>query len=102
MKKILTLVALFAMCLGANAATKWVEDYKIDYSQNTGFPYYVMGYVPEWFNGVMTDFGANYKYVAVNGAEETSSTTRLNLTNPDGTSISLPTVSARNSMVPIP
>ena len=48
------------------------EIYKIDYSTHTGFPFYVMGYVPEWFDGVMTDFGANYKYVAVEGAEETS------------------------------
>ncbi|MBR4534007.1 MAG: hypothetical protein IKO85_05645 [Bacteroidaceae bacterium] len=71
MKKFLTLVALFAMTLGANAV-EWVEDYKIDYSQNTGFPFYVMGYVPEWIDGVMTDFGANYKYVAVEGAQETS------------------------------
>lgn len=71
MKKLFTLVALLACFLGAKA--EWVEDYKIDYSQNTGFPFYVMGYVPEWFNGVMTDFGAMYKYVEVkDGAEETS------------------------------
>ena len=70
MKKFLTLVALLAVALGAKA--EWVEDYKIDYSTHTGFPFYVMGYVPEWFDGVMTDFGANYKYVAVEGAEETS------------------------------
>ena len=72
MKKFFTLIALLAMSLGASAAGEWVEDYKIDYSQNTGFPFYVMGYVPEWIDGVMTDFGANYKYVAVDGAEETS------------------------------
>ena len=46
--------------------------YVINYSNNTDFPFYVMGYVPEWIDGVMTDFGANYKYVAVEGAEETS------------------------------
>ena len=62
MKKFLTLVALFAMALGANAATEWVEDYKIEYSSKTGFPFYVMGYVPEWIDGVMTDFGAMYTY----------------------------------------
>ena len=72
MKKFFTLIALLAMTMGASAAGEWVEDYKIDYSQNTGFPFYVMGYVPEWIDGVMTDFGANYKYVAVEGAEETS------------------------------
>ena len=77
MKKFFTLIALLAMTMGASAAGEWVQDYKIDYSQNTGFPFYVMGYVPEWINGVMTDFGANYKYVATvddkgNPAEETS------------------------------
>ena len=45
------------------------EIYKIDYSTHTGFPFYVMGYVPEWFDGVMTDFGANYKYVAVESTD---------------------------------
>ena len=72
MKKFFTLIALLAMTMGASAAGEWVQDYKIEYSNNTGFPFYVMGYVPEWFDGVMTDFGANYKYVAVDGAEETS------------------------------
>ena len=36
-------------------------------------PFYVMGYVPEWVDGVMTDYGAMYKYVEVkDDAEETS------------------------------
>ncbi len=60
MKKLFTLVALLACFMGAKA--EWVTDYTIDYSQNTGFPFYVMGYVPEWIDGVMTDFGANYRY----------------------------------------
>lgn len=77
MKKFFTLIALLAMTMGASAAGEWVQDYKIEYSSNTGFPFYVMGYVPEWIDGVMTDFGANYKYVATvddkgNPAEETS------------------------------
>ncbi len=42
MKKLFTLVALLAVFMGAKA--EWVEDYKIDYSNNTGFPFYVMGY----------------------------------------------------------
>lgn len=70
MKKLFTLIALLTCFIGAKA--EWVEDYNIDYSTHTGFPFYVMGYVPEWFDGVMTDFGAGYKYVAVEGAEETS------------------------------
>ena len=60
MKKLFTLVALLACFLGAKA--EWVEDYKIDYSTKTGFPFYVMGYVPEWVDGVMTDYGAMYSY----------------------------------------
>ena len=60
MKKLFTLVALLAMFMGAKA--EWVEDYKIDYSTKTNFPFYVMGYVPEWIDGVMTDFGSNYRY----------------------------------------
>ena len=60
MKKLFTLVALLACFLGAKA--DWVEDYKIDYSQKTAFPFYVMGYVPEWVDGVMTDYGADYRY----------------------------------------
>ena len=70
MKKLFTLIALFAVTLGAKA--EWVQDYRIDYSTYTGFPFYVMGYVPEWNNGVMTDMGGSYKYVTVEGAEETS------------------------------
>ena len=60
MKKLFTLVALLACVLGAKA--EWVEDYKLDYSTKSGFPFYVMGYVPEWVDGVMTDFGAMYAY----------------------------------------
>ena len=61
MKKLFTLVALLTCFMGARAAD-WVEVYSIDYSNNTGFPFYVMGYVPEWIDGVMTDFGADYRY----------------------------------------
>ena len=60
MKKLFTLVALLACVLGAKA--EWVTDYELDYSTKSGFPFYVMGYVPEWLDGVMTDFGAMYAY----------------------------------------
>ena len=66
MKKLFTLVALLAMVLGANA--KWTSVYSIDYSTYQGFPFYVMGYVPEWNGGVMTDYGAMFKYT--NKADE--------------------------------
>jgi hypothetical protein len=70
MKKLFTLVALLACFLGAKADL--VEVYKVDYSSYNGFPFYVMGYVPEWYDGVMTDLGGNYTYAAVEGAEQTS------------------------------
>ena len=74
MKKLFTLVALLACFLGAKA--EWVEDYSVDYSAYNGFPFYVMGYVPEWYDGIMTDFGALYKYVQVtDDATETSDVT---------------------------
>jgi len=74
MKKLFTLVALLAMFLGANAqGGKWEKVYSVDYTTYQGFPFYVMGYVPEFDNGHMTDYGANYKYAEVkDDAEETS------------------------------
>lgn len=47
------------VCLGGVKAEKV---YTVDYSTYTGFPFHVMGYVPEWVEGVMTDYGADYKY----------------------------------------
>ena len=61
MKKLFTLVALLTVFMGVNAAN-WQKVYEKSYSEFTAFPYYVMGYVPEWVDGVMTDFGANYRY----------------------------------------
>ena len=72
MKKLFTLVALLTVFLGAKAQD-WEEVYTVDYTTYQGFPFYVMGYVPEFDNGWMTDFGANYKYAEKkDGAEETS------------------------------
>ena len=63
MKKLFTLVALLAMVLGANAQQgKWEKVYSIDYTTYNGFPFYVMGYVPEFDTGCMTDYGSNYRY----------------------------------------
>ena len=63
MKKLFTLLALLTCFLGANAqGGKWEQVYTVDYSTHTGFPFYVMGYVPEFDNGYMTDFGATYRY----------------------------------------
>ena len=62
MKRLFTLVALMAMVLGANA--KWSDEpvYKIDYSTKQSFPFYVMGYVPEFGSGWMTDYGSDFRY----------------------------------------
>ncbi len=60
MKKLFTLLVLLTCFLGAKA--EWVQDYSIDYSTKNNFPFFVMGYVPEWVDGVMTDYGADYRY----------------------------------------
>ncbi|MBO7590538.1 MAG: leucine-rich repeat protein [Prevotella sp.] len=62
MKRLLTLFAFLALFLGANAQGSWNQVYTIDYSTYRGFPFYVMGYVPEFDNGCMTDYGAMYGY----------------------------------------
>ena len=67
MKKLFTLFAFLACFLGAKA--EWVEDYKVDYSSYSGFPLYVMGFVPEWVDGVMTDMGGNFEYAALDNTE---------------------------------
>ena len=62
MKKLFSLIALLTMFMGAKAQQQWEEIYTIDYSTYTGFPFYVMMYVPEFDNGCMTDFGSSYRY----------------------------------------
>ena len=61
MKKLFTLIAFLTCFLGAKEG-EVIVDKTVDYSTYNGFPFYVMGYVPEWIDGVMTDFGANYRY----------------------------------------
>lgn len=65
MRKLFTLIALLACFMGAKAQDEPV--YSLDYSSLNGFPFYVMGYVPEWVDGVMTDYGSSYKYVEKKG-----------------------------------
>ena len=71
MKKLFTLVALLAVFLGAKAES-WEQVFKVDHSTFQSFPYFVMGYVPEYGNGHLTDYGADYRYE-----------TQENLDNPD-------------------
>ena len=81
MKKLFTLFVLLTCVLGAKA--EWVEDYKVDYSTYSGFPFYVMGFVPEWVDGVMTDMGGNFEYVKTDNEEGKSSD--VIVTTNDGT-----------------
>ena len=61
-KKIFTLFAFLAMFMGANAAN-WVQVADLSFGQFTGYPHYVMGYVPEFLgDGVMTDMGGQFTY----------------------------------------
>lgn len=72
MKKLFTLIAFLTCFLGAKAGEP-IVDKTVDYTSFTGFPYYVMGYVPEFYGDGMTDLGGGYKYVEVKeDAEETS------------------------------
>jgi hypothetical protein len=82
MKKLFTLVALLAMVLGANA--KWEKVYSIDYSKYQGFPFYVMGYVPEFDNGCMTDFGAGFGYKTDAEMEEFTGGTEVSTVKTQG------------------
>ena len=61
-KKIFTLFAFLTMFMGANAAN-WVQVAELSFGQFTGYPHYVMGYVPEFYgDGLMTDLGGQYSY----------------------------------------
>ena len=56
MKKLFTLVALLTCFMGAKAE----KVYEIDYSDYEEFPFYVMGFTPEWIDGIMTDGGGGW------------------------------------------
>ena len=79
MKKLYTLIAFLTVFMGAKAELQ--EVYHIEYSAYNGFPFYVMGYVPEWVRGVMTDYGAKYEYVPVDNQEGKSSSTIVKTQN---------------------
>ncbi len=71
-KKLFTLIAFLTMFTGAKADNMEAV-YSIDYSNYTGFPFYVMGYVPEWYDGIMTDFGADYRYETLDNEDGATS-----------------------------
>jgi hypothetical protein len=72
MKKLITLAALMACFLGANAQ-QWEQVYKIDYSTYQDFPFYIMGYAPTMADGAMVDDPVPYRKIwrdSDNGYEE--------------------------------
>ena len=66
-KLMLTLALLLVGVTGANAT--WEQVYKIDYSDYTSFPFFVMGYTPEWVEGIMVDQAATgwHQYFIADG-----------------------------------
>ncbi len=72
MRKFTQLMLTLALLVVGVGGVKAEKVYTVDYSTYTGFPfpYNVMGYVPEWVGGVMTDYGADYKYQLKSEADE--------------------------------
>ena len=62
MRKFTQLMLTLSLLVVGVGEVKAEKVYTVDYSTYTGFPFHVMGYVPEWVEGVMTDYGANYRY----------------------------------------
>jgi hypothetical protein len=61
-KKIFTLFAFLAMFMGANAAN-WVQVYEKSYSNDTDFPWYIMGYAPTIIDGALYDNPTPYRKI---------------------------------------
>ena len=52
-------LTLLLLCVVGVANAEWKQVYKIDYSEYTSFPFYVMGFTPEFVDGVMVDGGSS-------------------------------------------
>ena len=67
--KSLLALALMFVCVGGVKAQGWVEIYKIDYSDYTSYPFYVMGFTPTFVNGAMVDGGSSawHQYFIADG-----------------------------------
>ena len=70
MKRLSTFLCTLALLLVGASSAKAEKVYEIVYSDYTGFPFFVMGYVPEWNAGILTDNGANYRYKKKTEADE--------------------------------
>jgi hypothetical protein len=70
MKNFTRLMLAFALfIMGAGEAKSQEPIYSIDYSTYNSFPFYVMGFTPEWVDGIMTDRGAEgwHQYFIADG-----------------------------------
>ena len=64
-----SLLALALLIMGVQGAKAQEPFYSIDYSDYTSFPFYVMGFTPDWVDGIMTDQGAEgwHQYFIADG-----------------------------------
>ena len=71
-KSILALALLMVGVTGVKAETL-DQVYEIDYSDYTSFPFYVMGFTPDWDGGIMVDGGSSgwHQYFIADGIPTT-------------------------------
>ena len=51
--------AMMLLATNVSASTVWKQVYKVDYSDYTSYPFYVLsGFTPQWVDGVMVDQGS--------------------------------------------
>ena len=60
MRKFTKLLFALALTMIGVQGVKAEKVYEIDYSTYDKFPFYVMGFTPEWVNGIMTDGGGGW------------------------------------------
>ena len=60
MKRLSTILCTLALLLVGASFAKAEKVYEIDYSTYDSFPFYVMGFTPEWVGGIMTDGGGGW------------------------------------------
>ena len=60
MRKFTKLLFALALTMIGVQGVKAEKVYEINYSDFDAFPFYVMGFTPEWVNGIMTDGGGGW------------------------------------------
>ena len=72
MRKFTKLLFALALTMIGVQGVKAEKVYAIDYSTFDSFPFYVMGFTPEWVNGIMTDGGGGWhQYFIADGIPTT-------------------------------